>query len=378
MGKIIMGYWDCPVCGTKEIRGDVVSCPSCGRARGDVKFYMKGHTEDQIRGENERGDLEYVDEEKAKYISRNPDWYCSFCESLNSDNAEYCSSCGATRADSEANYFDRLKKKQEQEAAEAAARPQATAPQRKKGKSPLLILAVIALAVIGLIVWMNKSKTSGDLSVSALRWDRVIHVEEYVSGSGWTLPYGADLTDQRLETRMETETRYRSEEVQRTRRVIERYVTKYGTRDLGNGYYEEYSWEEPVYGTETYWETVQVPYTVQVPRQRTKYYYNIWQINYNLDLHSSGTTHDTSWPEVDLPEGRREAESNSREGLYRFSVTDPKTGKTEYYSLAESDWMNLNPGDTVRITRKNSGANPYLSDEKGGKIADLRSAERFE
>ena len=378
MGKIVMGYWDCPVCGSKEIRGDVVNCPSCGRARGDVKFYMKGHTEDQIRNENERGDLEYVDEEKAKYVSRNPDWYCSFCESLNSDNAAFCSSCGASRENSEKNYFEMLAKKQEREAAELAAQPKPSAQPKKKSKSPLLIIAVIALVIIGVIVWMNGNKTSGDLSVSALRWDRLIHVEEYVAESDWSLPSEADLTDTRLETRMEAETRYRTEQVQRTRRVIDHYETKYGTKDLGNGYFEEYSWEEPVYGTETYWETVEVPYTVQVPRQRTKYYYNIWRVNTSLDLRASGNTHETHWPEVNLPENQREAQSRSREELYRFAVTDPKTGKTEYFSLAENDWMNLNPNDSIRITRKNSGANPYISDEKGNKIADIRSAQSFE
>ena len=127
MGNIVMGYWDCPVCGSKGIRGDKVNCPSCGRARGDVKFYMKGYSEGETREENERGDIEYLSEDEAKYVSNNPDWYCSFCNSLNSDNAQFCSNCGATRADSEANYFDRLKKKQEEEAAELAAQPQVSA-----------------------------------------------------------------------------------------------------------------------------------------------------------------------------------------------------------------------------------------------------------
>ena len=43
MSKLVMGCWDCPVCGKKEIRGDVANCPSCGRARGDVQFYVKGY-----------------------------------------------------------------------------------------------------------------------------------------------------------------------------------------------------------------------------------------------------------------------------------------------------------------------------------------------
>ena len=71
MGKLVMGYWDCPVCGTKEIRGDVQNCPACGRARGDVKFYMKNYTEGEIREENERGDIEYLSEDEAKYVSKN-------------------------------------------------------------------------------------------------------------------------------------------------------------------------------------------------------------------------------------------------------------------------------------------------------------------
>ena len=31
MGKLIMGYWDCPFCGSKGVRGDIVNCPSCGK-----------------------------------------------------------------------------------------------------------------------------------------------------------------------------------------------------------------------------------------------------------------------------------------------------------------------------------------------------------
>ena len=103
MSKLVMGYWDCPVCGNKEIRGDVTNCPSCGRARGDVKFYMKNVEEGSSREENDRTDIEYLTEEQAKYVSKNPDWYCSFCNSLNSDNAQFCGNCGSTREESEAN-----------------------------------------------------------------------------------------------------------------------------------------------------------------------------------------------------------------------------------------------------------------------------------
>ena len=50
--------------------------------------------------------IEYVSEEKAAKISRNPDWQCSFCGSLNSDDLNICKNCGATKEDSERNYFE--------------------------------------------------------------------------------------------------------------------------------------------------------------------------------------------------------------------------------------------------------------------------------
>lgn len=43
MGKLVMGYWDCPYCSTKHIEGTRRECPSCGKPRGqEVKFYMDG------------------------------------------------------------------------------------------------------------------------------------------------------------------------------------------------------------------------------------------------------------------------------------------------------------------------------------------------
>ena len=154
MAKLVMGYWDCPVCGSKEIRGDITNCPSCGRARGDVKFYVKGYEGESLRAE-EMNQFEQLSDQKAQEMGSNPDWYCSFCNSLNSDNAQTCGNCGATRADSEANYFDRLKKRQEQEAAELAAQPKVSSGPQKRWRRPLLIIAAIVLAIIGIVVWLN-------------------------------------------------------------------------------------------------------------------------------------------------------------------------------------------------------------------------------
>ena len=374
MSKLVMGYWDCPVCGNKEIRGDVANCPSCGRARGDVKFYLKNVEEGSSREENDRADIEYLTEEEAKYVSKNPDWYCSFCNSLNSDNAQFCGNCGATREDSEANYFDRLKKKQEEEAAELAAQPQVSSQPQKGSRKPLVIVAAILLAIVALFVWMNGNKTAGDLQVTALNWIRNINIEEnrMFSESGWSLPDGAEQTDARQEIHHYDSVldHYESVDVQRSRQVIDHYETYYTYEDNGNGTFTEVSHQRPVYETEYYTETVQQPVYRQVPRYATKYYYNIWRWTPSRDVTATGTDHNTEWPVPELAENEREGQ---RTEDYRFTVEHTKEKKSpETYRLAESDWMNINVGDHLFITAKRSGADPYISNEKGDKIADIQ------
>ena len=368
MAKLIMGYWDCPYCGTKGNLGTVTNCPACGRARGDVQFYVQGYNEGQTVTEAELNQFETLDEEQAKYVSSNPDWYCSFCNSLNSDNAQFCGNCGASRADSESNYFQMLEKKKAKEAAEAAAQPQVQAP-RKRSRSPLFALVAILLVIVGVFVWLNGNKTSGDLQVTSLNWVRNINIEEnkMFSESGWTLPAGAEQTDARNEIHHYDSVldHYEEREVQRSRQVFDHY--DYELVDNGNGTFSERS--VPVYTTEYYTETVQEPVYVNVPRYQTKYYYNIWRWTPSRDVTASGDSHDAAWPEPELAENEREG---TRTESYRFTIeSTKKAGETATYRLAESDWMNVNVGDRIFITAKRSGAAPCISDEKGNRIAEL-------
>ena len=372
MSKLVMGYWDCPFCGAKGVRGDVVNCPSCGRARGDVQFYMKDYDEGETREENERADIEYLSEEQAKYVSKNPDWYCSFCNSLNSDNAQFCGNCGASREDSESNYFQMLEKKKAREAAEAAAQAGNKAPQ-KPSRKPLVIILALLLVIVGVFVFMNGNKTAGDLTITALNWVRNINVEEnrMFSESGWELPTGAEQTNAKKEIHHYDQVldHYENVQVQRSRQVVDHYETYYTYSDNGNGTFSEVPHERPVYTTEYYTETVKQPVYRQVPRYATKYYYNIWRWTPSRDVTASGNDHDTAWPEVTLTENEREGK---RSEVYRFTVEHTQKKKpSETYSLDESYWMNLNVGDQIYITAKRSGSKPYISDEKGNKIADL-------
>jgi len=372
MAKLVMAYWDCPVCGAKGVRGDVVNCPSCGRARGEVKFYMQNVEDGEIREAGETSDIEYLNEEQAASFSKNPDWYCSFCNSLNSDNAQFCGNCGASRADSEANYFQMLEKKKEQEAAEAAAQS-AGAPAAKPRRSPLFILLALVLVIAAVVMWMNGSKTSDPLTVTSLEWVRNINVEEnrMFSESGWELPAGAEQTDARTELHHYDNVldHYETTRVRRTRQVIDHYETYYTYSDNGNGTYSQEEHQRPVYGTEEYYEDVQQPVFRQVPRYATKYYYNIWRWVPSRDVTASGNDHNTQWPEVSLAENEREGQ---RTEVYRFTVQNPnKPEDVSTWRLSESDWRNLEQGGQVYITSKRSGAQPALSDESGNPIADI-------
>ena len=370
MSKLVMGYWDCPVCGSKEIRGDVTNCPACGRARGDVQFYVKDYQEGQSLREEELSQFEQLDDEKAQSFSKNPDWYCSFCNSLNSDNAQVCSNCGATRADSEANYFQMLQKKKEREAAEAAAQPQVSAPQKKR-RSPMILFLIILLAIVAIFVWRNGKETSGDLTVTGLQWVRNINIEEYKmsSESDWSVPQGyeTEVTDTKQELRgyIQVFDHYEDVDVPYTVEVYDH--DEYTLEDMGNGSFQKVA--HPVYRTETRYRTEQRVVTRPEPQYGTKYYYNIWRWTPSRNVTASGEDHNTSWPEVELGENEREGQ---RTEAYAFTVEHQKEKKpAETYTLEESEWMKINVNDNLYITAKRSGAEPYISDEKGNKLVKL-------
>ena len=99
MGKKIEGYWDCSQCGTTKIKGRFRNCINCGKPRGkDIRFYMIENT--------------YAEDQED--ISEEPDWYCSYCESLNSSKVSNCESCGSSREESDKNYFDLLETQKEE------------------------------------------------------------------------------------------------------------------------------------------------------------------------------------------------------------------------------------------------------------------------
>jgi len=367
LAKLIMAYWDCPVCGSKGIAGNVMNCPTCGRARGDVQFYMKEG--EAAREEDERQDLEYLSDEQAQEMGDQPDWYCSFCNSLNKNGAEVCANCGASRKDSESNYFDQLRKKQEAERAEQAAQPHATVKTKKSYKGLIIFLLILA-AMFLLFRYMSGSDTEKGLEVTGVAWERSIPIEENIeyNETGWSLPSGATLKNsyQAIQYYDTVLDHYEEVEVQRSREVLDHYETYYTYEDNGNGTYSEVEHERPVYETEYYTETVSQPVYVSVPRYGTKYEYSVWRWTTTRKVTASGTDHEPVWPELDLKENEREG--SPRQENYLFMTVNEKGATSKWVTAAET-WDQIQVGNRLSITTPRAGGAAYITDDNGNAVA---------
>lgn len=353
MGKIIKGYWDCSSCGTTGISGDVRNCPGCGKPRGDdVKFYMK--------------DKNYLSDEEAEKVSREADWYCSYCGALNPADAEKCKGCGAAKADSEKNYHDLRREEQakaDAAAAKKAARDNAALEQQRAAakKKRLIGLGIAAVAIIAILMAIFMPKNL-DAQITGISWERSIAVEQYqnVEESDWELPEGANLHEKKNEVHHYDKVidHYQTEYVEKTREVLDHYETVYEYEDLGNGNFEEVSHEEPVYVTETYTEEVQTPIYRDEPVYQTKYYYDIDKWVEVRTSDASGTDHNPKWNEPTLASDEREGERRSS-----HHITVSVKGDEEIsYTVNEEAWKKLNVGDSLKIKQHHDGTAEITSE----------------
>ena len=348
MGKLIMGYWDCQYCDTKGIPGDSRECTCCGHPRDEsVSFYLK--------------DMNYVSEEKAATISRKPDWYCPFCNTLNNAELTECKGCGAPRGDSEKNYFD-LKaekaKKQSEELLFDSEEPRPQTGKNAKSNTPLnainkvsgkrsKIFGIAALALIALFaIFVPKKK---DVEVTGLSWERDIKIEQYanVDEDDWSLPQDANLHTTKLEIHHYDHVidHYIDVQVERSREVLDGYDTHTRTVDLGNGYFEEEIYETPRYRTEYYTEIETQPVYRDDPVYATKYYYDIWKWIPSRKVSTSGDDHNAYWGEVNLAENEREDTRNEK---YTVTFTGKKNKKYTY-EIPIDEWMGYDIGNKFKI-----------------------------
>lgn len=368
MSNLIMGYWDCQYCGTKGNRGDTRACPSCGHPRDEsVKFYMK--------------DTTHVSDAEASKVSKNPDWYCSFCNTLNSDNDVVCKSCGASKAESEADYFDLRKKEQEkagdyvakrnaerdraQAERQEALRKERMASQKRKRS---IGLGVLGVALLGLVLLLMPKKQ--EATVTEVSWNRTISIEQYanVDESDWSLPAGANLHETREEIHHYDQVldHYETVEVQKSEQVLDGYDTTTNYVDLGNGYFEEQTVQTPRYTTRYYTETEQRPVYRDEPVYHTKYYYDIWKWIPSRKVESGAADHEPFWGEPNMTESERESGRNE---TYKIKVSAKKE-KIYDYTVDKDVWDTLNVNDSI-IIKVHPAGDDELLDKDGNVIAIL-------
>lgn len=334
MGKIFMGYWDCPYCGTKKNMGDVRNCPNCGKPRGDdVKFYMDS-TSEEVKG--------------ADSINKNPDWLCSYCGSINSDSQVTCPSCGHFRDESDANYFENQKKREKKyngtptyKEQQLPVKQASAAP--RKNKRWIIMAAIAAMLLLLAAVFIPKTKT---ITIESLPWERTVAIEEYrtVQESSWDLPDGAWNVSERNEIRSYSQVldHYETKTRQVSEQVFDGYDTSYSYRDLGNGMFEQIENRTPRYRTEYHTETYEDPVYISVPVYDTKYYYSIERWVYDHDEVAKGDDGRAYFPEYTFRDGI------TRDGgrTERYWIVDTNGKK---YPVEYELWSNLTIGQTVKV-----------------------------
>lgn len=227
MGKLVEGLWDCPYCGSKKIRASLKNCPHCGHPQDEnTKFYLPDA-------------ITYVPEEEASKISRNPDWQCNFCGSLNKDTDNNCRNCNATKDDSEKNYFE-MRQEQGEKAKndshysgrntvgdteestknyeESSFSTQSYSSNAGSGFNLKAVIAgLLGLTGIGLIIAFIVSlfiPNLKEVTVNDFKWERSIGIEEFITcnESDWSLP-----SDARLQ--------YTQSEIKEYQPIIDHYKT---------------------------------------------------------------------------------------------------------------------------------------------------------
>lgn len=394
-GKRVEGYWDCDHCGTKGIGGLTKTCPKCGhpQAKG-LKFYVK------------KGTQNYLEPEVAKNYGKGADWVCAFCGSYNRYNDVTCRNCGAGKADSEGDYFGQkvvvtpkedytsehymsdeeeleVEHKVGEEAASETSGRSNKALNEEQSLSPwekssddykksysstsnntsfldvivnlassinfkAIFAAVGGIALIAGIVMLLVvlfTPKEYDATISDKSWSKSVTIEELrtFDESGWNVPYGARVYDERKEIRDYDHKidHYEIEEYVESHKELDYYDYEY--HDNGDGTFDEE--KIPVYKIVYETKERKVPVYVDVPIYDTKYYYEIDRWCYARTAKSSGKTDKPYWPEFTL--GQKERESTRSENYTIYMETEEKTYSS---SVSYEEWKAYKIGTKVHIT----------------------------
>lgn len=334
MGAHVWGWWDCPYCGQKKIRGDNRYCTNCGiQIPPATKFY--------IDTEN----IQQVDESQKNDAAN---WICEYCDTQNPDAADVCKNCGSPRSDAKRNYFDMQKPQ-----AEKVAPQKKTSPEKFRISNARLKKWGIFAAVFLMILWLCVPVTRSS-EITGFTWERSIDIEEFrnVDESGWTLPEGANLhrTASEIRSYRQVLDHYETKERRVAEQVLDGYDTQYV--DLGNGQFD--TRQIPRYRTEYRTEYYQEPVYRDEPVYDTKYYYDIdkWVTVDTLSTVGADKSPEWAVPEksvgdydVSAPRYGAQREGEHHENYY--VIIKDKKGRDKKIEYSFEEWDDLSLGDKI-------------------------------
>lgn len=405
MGKIREGRWDCPTCDTRAIRGGERICPRCGSPRpADVRFYLPA-------------DAPVVtDENKLIEARAGADWYCEHCGAGNSNLRDTCQQCGASKGSSPHHRItdyslgsiprssDEGNDPQEDYRSSVVSPTDRSLSEMKPGQRfvrgdqslfslkrlspsfwlPILIGALVLL--FGLTTFLLFRPHEIPVTVQGFNWERQIVVEVYqpVIEQGWSLPPGAKYLSER-ETIHHYESvfdHYETKYRQVCETVQDGYDTEYdqdcrsvqtgtetyvcGSRDLGNGYFEDIECSEPVYETRCEQTSRQVPRYIEEcqdeayqdpvyrpePRYATEYTYEIKKWVHSRSPKTSGNNHEPYWLELELLSNEREMK---RLESYTVIFANEEKERTYTYETDLEQWSSFDQGQELEIKANSLG-----------------------
>lgn len=336
---IRVGRWDCEVCGTNGILGPETKCNNCGSPRPeDVKFYLPDDAE------------EVKDEKKIEEANAGADWVCSHCGSHSKHWATRCQSCGSPKdvagdgdkhLEEKVTYFNQ-KPAEEPKRTIRSASPR---PPRKKSKLGKYLLYA-GLLIVGFIA-LNMISSDVEVQVKEHRWERKVAMEEYkrVTEEDWSLPQGAELIKSYRAVHHNDKRLIGHETKTITKKVKvgdERY--KCGTKDKGNGYFEDVYCTRPIY--ENREETYQDPVYELVPVYQTKYQFSIMRWKAIESLYAKSTGKNVYWPEPASNQQGERFRQGKKEAKYTLLITD-HNGEDHEENVSFEYWNKVPEGGKV-------------------------------
>jgi hypothetical protein len=289
------GRWQCTYCSVVN-RGRDLKCTGCGATRDkDTNFFL------------EEDAAEVTDRALLATAQSGADWLCQFCQTSNRPTETACRNCGAERGTSPSRPVQAL----------LSQPPPAAAPPKGGGGGCLKWVVVAVLLLLAGFCYYTCRTTEGQVTVTGFEWHRTVQVEAYrtVQDTAWEgeLPQGARVLSSAREV-------HHSDQVQTgTRRV------KVGTKDLGNGFFEDVYEDQPAYQQRSVY--------------RTRFTFAIERWVKAREADARGQDQSPRWPDPALQQREREAgRSESYVVLLR--------GKRDYrMELPEARWTALRPGE---------------------------------